>query len=185
MKPACAAFTLVEMMVVLAIIFVLAAMAMPNFSSLIARHRLQSAVADLHGAIDLTRAQAIMRGRRVMLVPLAPSGQDWRSGWIVFVDADADRRPGPGEEVISSHGPVAPGIAIDFRFTSNQAPQYIAYNGAGRSCSDTNTMAARWGTLSLFQGDETRRIKISMLGRVRVCNPAREPASCEGSDGAP
>ncbi len=118
-------------------------------------------------------------------MPLDAAGTDWRSGWVVFVDADRDRRPGSGEEIIASHGPLAEGIAIDFNFTSNATPWYIAYNGSGRSCSDASSMAPRWGTLSLFWGAETRRIKISMLGRMRVCNPARDPRTCEGSDQTP
>ena len=64
---------------------------------------------DLFGAIDLTRAQAIARGRRVQLVPADGAGRDWRRGWIVFVDRDGDRRPGAGDEVIMRHGPLAAG----------------------------------------------------------------------------
>ncbi len=179
------AFSLIEILVVLAIAGILASMALPSMHSLLQRQRLQAAVGALSNAIDLTRAQAIARGRRVVLVPLGAAGDDWRSGWVVFVDTNQDRRPGPGEEVISSHGPVDEGINIDFNFTSNRAPYYIAYNGAGRSCSDSSSMAARWGTLSLFSGPEIRRIKISMLGRVRVCNPERGKGQCEGAEAAP
>jgi type IV fimbrial biogenesis protein FimT len=55
----------------------------------------------------------------------------------------------------------------------------------GRSCSDTSSMAARFGTLSLFQGRHTRRIKINMLGRARICDPARDGASCDGAGPEP
>ncbi len=115
----------------------------------------------------------------MLLVPLGAQGNDWRTGWVVFIDADRDRRPGPGEEVIASHGPLAEGISVDFNFTSNAAPWYI---GSGRSCNDASSMAPRWGTLSLFWSSEVRRIKISMLGRLRVCNPARDPRTCEGTE---
>lgn len=173
---------LVELMIVLAIVAVLAALAAPDLRDMIRRYRLDAAVTDLFGAIDLTRSQAIARGSRVQLVPLDASGANWSSGWVVFVDADGDRRPGPAEEVISSHGPLPEGIVISFNFTSNKLPYYIAYNGAGRSCSYSSSMAARWGTLSLHQDGQIRRIRINMLGRARICNPERDPESCAGPD---
>ena len=52
----------------------------------------------------------------------------------------------------------------------------------GRSCSDTSSLAARWGTLSITSGQQARRIKINMLGRARICDPARDGASCGGAD---
>lgn len=174
-------YAFVELMVVLAVSGILLAVALPNMRDLLRRHQLNAAVRDLHGAIDHTRAQAIARGSRVLLVPLGADGSDWRSGWVIFIDTDGDRRPGPAEEVLSSHGPLPDGIKVNFTFTSNRQPYYIAYNGAGRSCSDTSSMAARWGTLSLFQQDQLRRIKISMLGRARSCNPVRD-SNCEGAD---
>jgi type IV fimbrial biogenesis protein FimT len=88
-------------------------------------------------------------------------------------------RPG-ADELIAEHGPLAPGIAVDFAFTNVAPPYYIAYNGAGRSCADGNSAAARWGTVSLFHGGHIRRIKINMLGRARVCDPARD-AGCDGA----
>jgi type IV fimbrial biogenesis protein FimT len=173
-------FTLLELLIVLAIAAVLMGLASPEMRDMIRRHRLDSAVADLYGAIDLTRSQAIARGSRVQLVPLEPGGTDWARGWVVYVDTNGDRRPGPGEEVIASHGPLDDGIVTSFNFTGNRAPYYIAYNSAGRSCSDASSAAARWGTLSLHQDAQIRRIRINMLGRARVCNPERDRDGCGG-----
>lgn len=180
MRRGVAGFALAELMIVLAIAAVLIGLAAPSMRSLILRHQLDTAVADLFGAIDLTRSQAIARGSRVHLVPLEAAGVNWGSGWVVFIDADGDRRPGPGEEVIASHGPIDEGIVTSFNFTSNKQPYYIAYNGAGRSSSHSSSMAARWGTLSLHQDGHIRRIRINMLGRARVCDPEREPDTCGG-----
>lgn len=178
MRRAAHGVALVELLIVLAIAAVLVGLAAPDLRGMILRHRLDAAVGDLFGAIDLTRSQAIARGSRVQLVPLDAGGTNWSSGWVVFVDTDGDRRPGPREEVIASHGPLAEGIVTTFNFTSNRLPYYIAYNGAGRSCSHTSSTTARWGTLSLHQDGQIRRIRINMLGRVRVCNPETEPDSC-------
>lgn len=173
-------FSLAELLVVLAIGAIVLAIAGPDLAALVRTQQLKAATGDLFGAINLTRAQALARGRQVKLMPADPAGSDWSQGWTVFQDNDGDGQPGTGDELIAVHGPLAPGVAIDFAFTSPAPPFYIAYNGAGRSCSATNSAAARWGTLSLFHGDGIRRIKINMLGRARTCNPARDDA-CDGA----
>lgn len=175
-------FSLIELLAVLAITAILAAVAAPNLRTLVRSQQLRSATTDLFDAIMLTRAQAVARNQRVKLMPADPEGKDWTRGWTVFVDRDGDRVVSAGDEVISVHGPLAPGMTVRFGFTNPAPPYYIAYNGAGRSCSDANSMAARMGTLSLFHGDQLRRIKINMLGRARVCDPARD-SGCDGAAG--
>lgn len=177
-------FTLVELTVVLAIAAVLLALATPDLTALIRHQQLKSASADLFAAIGMARSQALARGQVVKLLPRDPLGADWRRGWRVFIDRDGDGQPGPDDELIAEHGPLPAGMRIAFAFTSPAPPYYIAYNGAGRSCSDSNSAAARYGTLSLFHGAAIRRIKINMLGRARSCDPARD-ASCDGAQAPP
>jgi type IV fimbrial biogenesis protein FimT len=184
MKPGGRGFSLAELLAVLAVAAVVLAVAAPNLGELVRRQQLKAAANDLFDAIGLARAQAMARNERVKLVPLDPAGADWARGWSVFVDRDGDRQRGPGDELIALHGPLASGIAMHFAFTSPAPPYYIAYNGAGRSCSDASSAQARWGTLSLFHGHLTRRIKINMLGRARVCDPARD-STCDGAAAPP
>jgi type IV fimbrial biogenesis protein FimT len=173
--------TLVELLFVLALSAILLGLGGASFDSLIQRQRLRTAVADLVAAIDLTRAQAMARGGRVLLAPLAGDGASWEQGWAVFIDDNGNRRPDPGEMLLQRHDAVAAGISIASAFTSAAAPHYLAYNGAGRSCSADNSLAAHWGTLSVRQGAQARHIKINMLGRVRVCDPATQPTGCSGA----
>jgi type IV fimbrial biogenesis protein FimT len=174
-------FSLVELMTVMVIAAIALAAAMPDIRALIRQHQLNAAVNDLFGAIDMTRAHAMARGERVVLAPADADGADWGQGWVAFVDRDGDRRPGGDDDIIAMHGPVFTGITVSAVFSSQKPPYYLAYNSAGRSCSATNSATARWGTLSLFQGEQIRRIKINMLGRARICDPARDGANCAGA----
>ncbi len=174
-----AGFSLVELTVVLAVALLLLAAGAPSLAELIRSQRLRASTNELFDAIALTRAQAMARGGMVKIMPADRDGRDWTQGWIVFVDRDGDRKPGAGDEFISVHGPLRGNVASSFNFTSPAAPYYIAYNGAGHSCSDTNPAAARLGTLSLSDGRFVRRIKINMLGRPRICDPATD-SSCDG-----
>ena len=178
-------FSLIELLSVLAVAAVLLAIALPDLRQLLRNQQFRVAVNDLAGAIGLARGQAIARGARVELVPAGADGADWSRGWIVFVDNDGDRRPGRDDEVIAVHGPLADGIVVSANFSGQQDGAYFAYNGTGRGCTDTSSAAARWGTLSLFRDGQVRRIKINMLGRARVCDPARDGASCPGEGEPP
>lgn len=177
-------FSIVEMMVVLAVAAVLLGLAAPELSALVRQQQLKSASGDLFAALGMARSQALARGQVVKMLPRDAAGADWRRGWRVFVDRDGDGQPGAGDEFLAEHGPLPAGMAVDFAFTSPAPPYYIAYNGAGRSCRDSNSAAARYGTLSLFHGSAIRRIKINMLGRARTCDPARD-ASCDGAAAPP
>lgn len=176
-------FTLAETMFAAAITLILGAMAVPTFKSLLDGIALRTATDELFSAVQYARAQAISRNARVLLAPLG-DGDDWTQGWAVFIDADEDLRPGEDDEMLLQRGPLAAGIAASATFSTQPSPAYLAYNGMGRACAATNSMVARFGSLTLEQGDAVRRIKISMLGRARVCNPAYD-RTCGGDSGVP
>ena len=155
--------------------------AAPAFQQSLQRMRLQAATSDLLAAIDLTRSQAMARGTRVLMAPLDPAGADWQRGWAIFQDRNGNRRPDAGEPILYRHDPLRSDISVSFRFTSGGMPTYIAYNAAGRTCRADNSLTARWGTLTLAQGDDTRNIIINMLGRARACDPKKEPSNCSGA----
>jgi len=177
-QPSGAGVSLAELLIVLLLATILLGVAVPNYRAALERQQLRIAVNDLVAAINLTRSHAMARGGQVMLAPLEPAGAAWRLGWVVFIDENGNRRPDAGELLLLRRGPIAEGVMVASVFSSAAAPQYLAYNAAGRACSASNSLAARWGTLSLTQGDSTRNIKINMLGRVRVCDPAVDGASC-------
>lgn len=172
--------TLLELLAVLSISALLLSLGLPALTELLARQRLRATASDLFSAIELTRVQAMARGRRVLLMP-AGDGADWRKGWLVFVDRNNNLVYDGGDELLLRQAPLAAGITVRFGFTSGTAaPLYIAYNSAGRSCSASNSLAARWGTLSLIFGKQERHIKINMLGRVRICDP-QQSSNCSGA----
>jgi type IV fimbrial biogenesis protein FimT len=177
-------FSLIELMTVLAIAVVLAAVGAPSMVDLVRSQHIRHAAGALLDDIAMARSQAMARGEVVEVIAGGPEARDWTRGWTVFIDRDGDRRPSAGDEIIAVHGPLHRNITAAHAFTSSAPPYYIAYNGAGRSCSDTNTAASRLGTVSLFDGPLVRRIKINMLGRPRLCDPARD-STCDGPAAAP
>lgn len=102
-------FTAVELMVVVAIVAILAAVAAPNFSGMIGRWRVRQSVEALQAAVYFARSEAIKRGGAVVLqklpnidgvCSLASATNQWGCGWLVCVDTDSDSACGNGEPVL-------------------------------------------------------------------------------------
>ena len=171
-KPVRAGHTLVELLFVLAIAAILAGLAMPAMRGLLQQHRLGTTVNDFLAAITLTRSEAVRRSAQVVLLP---AGEDWRSGWVVAVDRNANLQYDAGDELLYSHGPPPADVAIGGSFTDNGRP-YLAYGASGQSLSRTG--AAQAGSWQFGCGAQHRRIIVNFVGRPRSCNPDTGKPPC-------
>lgn len=77
-----AGFTIIEMMVVVAVAGILAAYGLPNLRILITNQRVRGVTTDLVASLIVARSEAIKRNAQVSLVP---NGGDWATGWTVQV----------------------------------------------------------------------------------------------------
>lgn len=81
-------FTAIELMVVVAIVAILAALAGPSFSPLIERWRVREAAETLTSSLYYARSEAIKRGGNLIIQ--TNSGSDWSTGWHVFHDINGN-----------------------------------------------------------------------------------------------
>jgi type IV fimbrial biogenesis protein FimT len=170
-------FSLVETMLVLGVMAILVALAVPSFHGLIQNLRITTAANELFAAINLTRSEAIKRGARVDLTTTDPQS-DWEHGWVVFIDKNGTRKPDTGDEIIFERGPVGGGISIKPNLNGSEL-KYLAYNGTGRTRTNENGQTPLLGNFSFIIGGEVKRkIVVSFLGRARVCTPAPDDGDC-------
>ena len=99
-------FTLLELMVVLALAAVILGLGAPNFRDFQRNNRLTVAANDVLGVVITSRSEALRRQITVSMCPSAdPEDEDATcgdgSGWIVFEDPDANCERDAGEEWIS------------------------------------------------------------------------------------
>lgn len=139
-------FTVLEMMMVIAVLGVLIAIAAPSFSSVIEKQRAKSAAADLHTALTLARSEAIKRNRDIMLS--AKSG-DWKNGWQI-TDSDSDT-------VLDDH-PAVTGISFASSATS------IVYRSSGRISGAANVTIGITGSYTT----SARCIYLDLSGRPTI-----------------
>jgi type IV fimbrial biogenesis protein FimT len=175
-RPGRHGFSAVELMTIIVIVGVLLAVGVPSFIGMMQSHKITATTNALFSAVNLTRSEAIHRGTRVDLVP-AGDGRNWQDGWLVFVDENNNQRPDPGEKVIFSHPAVDRDMRIVARFTDSKV-QYLAFNGSGRTRTNAGSQISQSGNWRLDIGTQSRKIVINFMGRPRVCNPVKEPATC-------
>ncbi len=164
-------FTLVELMVTLAVAGVLLAVGVPGFTRLIKDNRLSSSVNELAGSLNLARMEAVRRGARVVLcksedqTTCSTSGSvGWDAGWIVFVDEDADNAlDATGvdpEPVLQRHAALDNGVTIS---ASADVSDRVRFRASGRPMES--------GSFTLCDdrsGNYGRQLELEGTGRVRL-----------------
>jgi len=90
-------FTIVELMIVIAIVAVLSAIAAPSLRDLVKNTRMTSLVNDLMSDLNAARGEAVKRGVRVSICTSNNGTQctatAWNQGWIVFTDGGPEAGP--------------------------------------------------------------------------------------------
>ena len=100
--PSSKGFSLVELLVAIAIMGIGAALAAPLFTSLIESSRLTSSTNNLVEALALARSEAVRRREAVEVLPL---GENWSNGWMVQTVA--------GENEVGRFDAVPPALTFD------------------------------------------------------------------------
>lgn len=157
-------FTLIEMMITLAVAAILLGLSVPSFKSLLENNRAASTANDLLASLQYARSEAVKRAKPAFLCP-STNGEtctdgdtDWHVGWIVVADLNKNNTPDEGE-VMRVTVPFPPGVVIT-------GPSTVLFQAAG------NVLP---GAFALDVGDaEIRSICMEASGRSKV----KKAANC-------
>jgi len=170
-------FTLVELVVGLAVTAILAAAAAPSFARFLAEQRLLDEARRLSEAILVARSEAIKRNGVVILCAVAPpedcgEADRWHAGWMAFEDRDGDGEPGADDPLV----PVAePAAATGVTIVGNQpVERYLRFTWAGSARLASG--ALQMGTFTVCRGGfRGYRVVLANTGRTRI---ERLPGEC-------
>lgn len=162
MKPNCtthkiAGFTLIELIVTLAVASIALGVAVPSLSTMIRNNSMATQTNALVTDINLARSEALKRGVSVILcrsanpnatTPTCGGGANtWTTGWLVFASGDGDNTYTAGTDTLLRIAkPSGDSIAIKTNATSDSDLQYNpngTINAAGATaifalCDDRN-----------------------------------------------
>jgi type IV fimbrial biogenesis protein FimT len=135
--------TLVELVVALAVLAIVVTLGVPGFARLISHTRMTTAVNTLVTNLQLARSEAVKRGSRVTLCPVAPGSSplacadstSWQSGYMTFSNPNNGDTPASADQVIRHvQGKADAPISI----TTTSGRTSVTYQSDGTSAG-TNT----------------------------------------------
>lgn len=177
-------FTLIELMVVVAIIGILAAVAAPAFVKMLERNRLKGAAEVLYNDLQLARTEAVKRNRDVEL-QFSSAGPTTNWCWGLRdrdpSDAGIDLSVDCDCTVPPANAAATNACKIDGVVRATQSADYPGVSvqtnltGARTEFEPRQGLANVAGTNRLvLKGDELRVI-VSVLGRVKICTQTGMP----------
>jgi type IV fimbrial biogenesis protein FimT len=176
-KPRGAGWTLVELVVVVAVGALLLAAAVPAWGDWLAGAEVANHAHRLATSMTLARTEAIKRGQHVNLCPAADGRRcagaaGWDSGWLVHVDADADATNGDGEPVLRAEPPAPAGIYVR---ANRPVEGYVSFNALGQARLVNGGL--QMGTLTVCRrGLPAHKVVLANSGRIRV-ERTRDPCT--------
>jgi type IV fimbrial biogenesis protein FimT len=176
-------FTLVELMVTIAIVAILAAIAIPNLQSFLDSSKLDGITQDLRSSIALARSEAIKRGQRVFLLAKTSGASKMADGWRVFVEDPSEPAKFAGAAILvqetgSYSSDLVTGGGSVNTFNSFEG---FAFNGRGQPITATGGFGAAALGLQVVRGGSTVKeaaLCMSSLGRVRIAKNYSPSAAC-------
>ena len=168
-------FTLLELIIIIAILGISMAIAAPGLSTMIANNRISSSASDFASALQLAKAEAVARLNPVIVCKKNAASNgciadgDWSQGWIVFSDDNGNGGAdlGSGESILLVHEALEANITF---VGSDGVDSSITFRPSG-----TNSITS---TESLVISDQrgldncaTRTILVTITGRGSVMKP--------------
>ncbi|MBI5041481.1 MAG: GspH/FimT family pseudopilin [Gammaproteobacteria bacterium] len=159
-------FTLIELIVTMAVAAILITLAVPNFRDFLLNNRLTGTANEFIAAANLARSEAIKRGRNATLCvsnnsmdanPTCTGGTNWGLGWLAWVEAD-------GSGALNGDGRLRVGDTLantGVTFTGGVSSFQYDSRGAVDNTDTLNVCDER-------TGETGRQITMTATGRVEI-----------------
>ncbi|KPW80858.1 general secretion pathway protein GspH [Pseudomonas amygdali pv. morsprunorum] len=142
-------FSLIELLVTVSLVGILAAIAIPNFTSSIQSNKADTELSDLQRALNYARLEAINRGVAVRIAPT--SGTAWTGELQVYLVSDANKKALRTVAAMSSGGTLVadPNVAA------------FDFNNLGGLIAPSSLV-----TMTYTRGSTTKTMSICLTGRI-------------------
>lgn len=175
-------FTLIELMVTLAVAAILLTVGVPSFQQLIRSNRLSTNTNEFVATLNLARSEAVKRG---ILVTVRKTNTNWEGGWQIFTDNISDGGTVGTKDGNDETLRVSAGLPVGYTLRgNNNFTNYIAFKSSGQS-NNTGSFAICDNTdgNALPEPYTSRLLIIDSVGRIRAGTDSNKNWIPEKSDG--
>ncbi len=159
-------FTLIELIIVLAISSILFSVAIPNLRQFFASNLQRSEINTLISHFNLARSEAVKQATRMVLCPsddneVCDGSFNWNSGFIIFADENANRHRDEYESLIKVY---QNGFESQISINSTNSRRRLTYQADGSSPGSNVTITF----CNLDEIIPPKAVIISNSGRIRI-----------------
>jgi type IV fimbrial biogenesis protein FimT len=165
--PRGSGFTLIEMMVVLAIAVIMSAVAVPSFQGALLKYRIDKQQRGLRDLLQLAHDNAA--GTQALTICSSANGTscspdtDWQQGQIVFVDGATIGVVDGNDEIIQHAQPVTGGVPLLATLEATGADYARGFIHFDQGTPDIKK-AVRF--TACYHGDKPRQLSINVYGHI-------------------
>jgi len=186
--PAVRGFSLIELMIVVAIVAILSMLALPSYNRWIANTQTRTAAESLQNGLRQAAGEAAKRNTQVdfvltddaNLATPTPAALATGRSWVVRVPAQVGP-PAVAAELVNSKAQAEGSrnvVVSAVQLGATTPVSVVSFNGLGRLVAGATAVQI---DLSNPGGDRSLRVILSTGGRVRMCDPAfpaTDPQGC-------
>lgn len=164
-------FSLIELMVTVAIVAILVAIGLPSFQSSMRSNRVATGTNELMASFALARTEAIRSPGGAAICSTqngVACGGNWNNGWMVWVDGDGDGMPTGDDDRVLRYVQGKPKLDVQINAPGGSAEAVtIRFDNRGRRMGQVRTLSLRPEDCPAGQG-LVRNLGLSATGQATV-----------------